>query len=55
MLLWTLYEQRGADIHYSASSGSCLYYFYDFLLFGLPAAIIGGVTGFVAAILNRRS
>ena len=54
MLLWTLYEQRGADIHPSLSLGSWVYYFYDFLLFGLPAAIVGGVTGYVAAILNRR-
>ena len=54
MLLWTISDQRGTVLYYSPSPWLSLYFFYDCLLFGLPAAIIGGITGYVAAVLNRR-
>jgi len=55
MLLYALWERRGADIYYRDSSAQWNDYFSGALIFGVPAAIIGGVTGYVAAILNRRS
>ena len=55
MLLYALWERHGTDIHHSSPLAQWNDYLAGTLIFGVPAAIVGGVTGYVAAILNRRS
>jgi hypothetical protein len=55
MFLYAVWEQRGMVIHHSSASAAMEYYLLGCLTFGLPALIVGGVTGYVAAVLNRRA
>ncbi len=54
MLLYALWERHGSDIHYASPSAQWNDYLVGAMIFGVPASIVGGVTGYVAAILNRR-
>ncbi len=53
--VFTLWEQLGADVQYPSLTGRLLYYLSGVIVWGIPAAIVGSVSGFVAAILNRHS
>jgi hypothetical protein len=54
ILLYHFYEVRGAEIAYSSPQTEMGDFLAGAIIYGVPASIVGGVTGFVGAFLNKR-